>query len=63
MNKDVATFDDTAVIVSNEYYQYLNRRDWKLCAIEGAGVDNWSGYDHAMDDLREQGYWEDEDDD
>lgn len=34
-----------------EYFD-LVKAQAKLCALEGAGVDNWSGYDYI---------WEDED--
>ena len=29
----------------------LKQRDLKLSALEGAGVDNWEGYDYAMEEL------------
>lgn len=32
----------------------LMERDRMLCALESAGVDNWEGYEYAMDILREQ---------
>lgn len=35
--------------------EYLERRDRKLTALEAAGVDNWQGWDDAMDILREEG--------
>lgn len=31
----------------------LSKRDDFLLALEGAGVDNWSGYEDAMDSLNE----------
>ena len=41
----------------DEYSQLLDR-DQKLCALEAAGVDNWAGYDEAMNILEE---WNSED--
>jgi hypothetical protein len=32
-------------------YKYLLNRDDKLAALESGGVDNWSGYDDAMQEL------------
>ena len=43
---------DTATI-SKELYEVLLDRDQKLCALEAAGVDNWEGYDEAMNILEE----------
>ena len=31
----------------------LNESDNKLLALEGAGVDNWSGYAEAMESLKD----------
>jgi len=35
-------------ITKEEYESLLNDRKW-LYALEGAGVDNWEGYDIAKD--------------
>lgn len=35
-----------------ELYE-LRERDKKLSALEGAGVDNWDGYDMAMESFTE----------
>ena len=35
-----------------ERYQELIEMEAKVEAYEGAGVDNWEGYDHAMETLR-----------
>lgn len=43
-----------------ERNEYLEERDSLLCALESAGVDNWSGYDQALELLDE---WNDEEDD
>ena len=48
---------DTATI-SKELYEALLDRDQKLCALEAAGVDNWAGYEEAMNILKE---WNGED--
>ena len=37
----------------------LQERELKLIALENAGVDNWEGYDRAMDLWREY-EWEDQ---
>lgn len=42
---------DTVTISRKEYEALLAARD-KLDALEAAGVDNWSGYDDAMEHLR-----------
>lgn len=34
-----------------EQYNELKTRSARLDALEAAGVDNWSGYDHAMEIL------------
>ncbi len=39
--------------ISQEEYENLLKRDEMLSALEGAGVDNWEGYDYAMDILNE----------
>lgn len=39
-------------IPTKGYESLLEDRD-KLCALEGAGVDNWEGYDDAMESLEE----------
>lgn len=41
------------IIVDEKEYDNLWDRYQKLCALEGAGVDNWCGYDDAMDAYRE----------
>jgi len=37
------------VNITKEAYDYLLERDRILGALEGAGVDNWSGYDMALE--------------
>lgn len=50
--KDIETFKnsnkETVCITKREYEDLQQNRD-KLCALECAGVDNWSGYDYAME--------------
>ena len=42
----------TVTIPVSEWKQ-LQKASYKLDALEGMGVDNWSGYDDAMDEYRE----------
>ena len=37
------------IVITNKEYENLLERDNMLSALEGAGVDNWCGYDDAMD--------------
>jgi hypothetical protein len=46
------------ITIKKSYYDELMRNDLKLSALDAAGVDNWNGYDDAMDIFRE---WLDED--
>jgi len=41
------------VTISTEEYESLLEASDKLLALEGAGVDNWEGYDCAMEMMRE----------
>ncbi len=45
------------VTISREEYEELFDSQQKLHALEAAGVDNWDGWDEAMEILAE---WEDE---
>lgn len=45
--------DNTVVIGEDELFT-LRQEAGKLRALEAAGVDNWSGYDYAMDLWREE---------
>lgn len=38
------------ITISKKEYDRLQDRDWKLSCLEGAGVDNWCGYDYAMEE-------------
>lgn len=44
------------VSISERFYESLREDSAKLSALECAGVDNWSGYDYAMDILHEEDY-------
>lgn len=46
----------TVTISADQYEQLLEDSSW-LSALRAAGVDNWEGYDYAMELLRE---WEEE---
>lgn len=43
----------SVTIPLNEYLQLIDDRE-KLYALEGAGVDNWEGYDEARAAWREE---------
>lgn len=45
--------DDTVTIGADELHD-LRQEAGKLRALEAAGVDNWSGYDYAMQLWREE---------
>jgi hypothetical protein len=44
---------ETAAAIIRLEFQRLQEREKKLLALEGAGVDNWEGYDDAMSSLEE----------
>ena len=50
--------EDGTVTMSYEEYDELVEDQRFLLCLEGAGVDNWSGYDYAVEDYREN-YGED----
>lgn len=39
------------ILITVEEYKRLTKCEDKLNALEMAGVDNWSGYDYAMEQL------------
>jgi hypothetical protein len=49
--------DQEMITIKKSYYDELMENDLKLSALDAAGVDNWVGYDDAMDIFRE---WLDE---
>lgn len=44
------TFKAGTVTISEVDYIRLSDRDFKLTCLENAGVDNWEGYDLAMEE-------------
>ncbi len=44
--------EEYVVIPKARYEELLDSEKWEL-AVRGAGVDNWSGYDYAMEMYRE----------
>ena len=44
---------EETVTISKKEYEELLERSLELDALDQAGVDNWSGYEHAMEILRE----------
>ena len=40
---------EETVTISKEEYESLLKDSEKLSALEAAGVDNWEGYDSAME--------------
>jgi hypothetical protein len=49
----MTTNNDGTVTLTSEEYNLLKLNNDKLHALEGAGVDNWEGYDIAMESLNE----------
>lgn len=45
---------EETVTISRKEYERLQKSELKLECLEGAGVDNWSGFDDAMDMYREE---------
>lgn len=45
--------DETITITKKEYNSLLEDSKW-LQALEGAGVDNWQGYDYAKELFNEE---------
>ena len=39
------------VEIEKERLEELELAEMKLLALEAAGVDNWSGYDYAMEEM------------
>lgn len=48
-------FDPENINITRKEYRELLERDKWLSCLEGAGVDNWEGYDCAIE-MREQAY-------
>lgn len=47
------TMENETITISKAEYDELVNDQKKLYALEGAGVDNWHGYDVAMAMLKE----------
>ena len=45
---------EETITISKKEYESLLQDSKKLSALEGAGVDNWQGYDEAMELIREE---------
>lgn len=46
--------DKDTIAITKEEYNSLLESDKKLTVLEGAGVDNWEGYDYAMKFLNQE---------
>lgn len=44
--------DEETITISLEEYQDLRRRSKFLFCLEAAGVDNWDGYDYALEEFQ-----------
>ena len=40
--------DETITVLKSEYILLQSRDEWLNC-LEGAGVDNWEGFDYAVE--------------
>jgi len=45
---------DEMIAIKIKNYNYLKNRDLLLECLEAQGVDNWIGWDDAIDDFNEQ---------
>jgi len=54
MNDKANINEDGSVTISKEFYESLVEDEFLLLRLQGAGVDNWSGYEYAFDSS-----WED----
>lgn len=46
--------DDKTITIPLEEYRLLRLRSYKLQALEDYGVDNWIGYEEAMQYMEEE---------
>ncbi|MEM2159330.1 MAG: hypothetical protein QXN55_00035 [Candidatus Nitrosotenuis sp.] len=44
------------ITIATDEYERLQEAEKKLSALEAAGVDNWEGYDYAMEILEDMEY-------
>lgn len=49
---NMANTEEETVTISKKEYESLKDDSFKLECLEGGGVDNWEGYDFAMEE-----YW------
>ena len=40
--------------ISREYLEMLEKRSFMLSCLQRHGVDNWEGYDYAIEDFNEE---------
>jgi len=52
-NRDGQTVEEEAILIPRSEYEALQRASAKLTALEFGGVDNWQGYENAMDNYHE----------
>lgn len=50
------------ITISTEEYEILVHRSRYLDYLEMGGVDNWDGFDFAMDAAREDGFFDEDED-
>lgn len=46
--------EENTITISKKEYDQLIERSETLAALEAAGVDNWEGYDYAMEFIKEK---------
>lgn len=54
--------EEETITISKEYFKELVDSQVWLDALKNAGVDNWSGYDYAIELLGEASEYESEED-
>ena len=52
MTKDDCVNTAPRITVSQQYLDQLEQAKQELTALQMAGVDNWEGYDYAMECIR-----------
>ena len=50
-DEDVVGEEETVVEIAETELETLEYRSKKLSFLEAAGVENWEGYDNAMEDM------------
>lgn len=53
MYGDLSMLDDEFVTITKKEYEELKDADEMLTALYAAGVDNWEGYDYALENYEE----------